>query len=188
MVVKNPYEVLGVKPDASDEQIRSAYRKLAKKSHPDLNPGNKQAEARFKEISVAYDLLSDPEKRARFDRGEIDASGAERPDRAFYRSYAGGREGQKYQGFNDDDSFVSDLFSTLFRQRRPERTMPLRGADATYLAEVDFVEAAVGAKKRLMLTDGKTLDVTIPPGTEDGQTLRLKGQGMPGTGGGQPGD
>jgi len=184
-----PYEILGVPQSASADDIKKAYRKLAKKLHPDLNPGNKGVEQQFKEVSVAYDLLSDPQKRARFDRGEIDASGAERPDRSFYRSYAGGREGQKYQGFDgEDDSFVDDLFSHLFRQRRQERTMQLRGADVTYLAEVDFIEAAAGARKRLTLTDGKTLDVTIPAGTEDGQTLRLKGQGMPGTGGAPAGD
>ena len=85
-------------------------------------------------------------------------------------------------------SAIDDLFANLFRQKRPERPMHLRGADVTYVAEVDFIEAALGAKKRLMLTDGKTLDVTIPPGTEDGQTLRLKGQGLPGTGGGPAGD
>src|SRR5215468_11394507 len=102
-----PYEVLGVQPSASADDIKKAYRKLAKKLHPDLNPGNKRVEQQFKEVSAAYDLLSDTDKRARFDRGEIDASGAERPDRAFYRSYAAGREGQKYQGFNvEDDSFV----------------------------------------------------------------------------------
>src|SRR5215468_4468421 len=185
-----PYEVLGVQPSASADDIKKAYRKLAKKLHPDLNPGNKRVEQQFKEVAAAYDLLSDPAKRARYDRGEIDASGAERPDRSFYRRYAEGREGAKYQDFGlDEDSFVDDLFANLFRQqRRQERPMHLRGADVTYVAEVDFIEAAVGAKKRLMLTDGKTLDVTIPPGTEDGQTLRLKGQGLPGTGGGAAGD
>ena len=185
-----PYEILGVQPSASADDIKKAYRTLAKKLHPDLNPGNKRVEQQFKELSVAYDLLSDPAKRARYDHGEIDASGAERPDRPFYRRYAEGREGAKYQDFGlDEDSAIDDLFANLFRQqRRPERAMHLRGADVTYVAEVDFIEAAAGAKKRLMLTDGKTLDVTIPPGTEDGQTLRLKGQGLPGAGGGPAGD
>lgn len=185
-----PYEILGVQPSASGDDIKKAYRALAKKLHPDLNPGNKRVEQQFKEVSAAYDLLSDPAKRARYDRGEIDASGAERPDRSFYRRYAEGREGAKYQDFGlDEDSFVDDLFANLFRQRRQERpSMHMRGADVTYVAAVDFVEAAVGAKKRLTLTDGKTLDVTIPPGTEDGQTLRLKGQGLQGVGGGAAGD
>lgn len=184
-----PYEVLGVLPSASADDIKKAYRTLAKKLHPDLNPGNKKVEQQFKEVSVAYDLISDPAKRARFDRGEIDASGAERPDRAFYRRYAEGREGAKYRDSSiDEDSVVDDLFSNLFRQRRPERPLQMRGADVTYVAAVDFIEAAVGAKKRLMLTDGKSLDVTIPAGTEDGQTLRLKGQGLPGVGGGPAGD
>ena len=184
-----PYETLGLKPSASADDIKKAYRALAKKLHPDLNP-DKRVEQQFKEVSAAYDLLSDPAKRARYDRGEIDASGAERPDRPFYRRYAEGREGAKYQDFGlDEDSAIDDLFANLFRQqRRPERPMHLRGADVTYVAEVDFIEAALGAKKRLMLTDGKTLDVTIPPGTEDGQTLRLKGQGLPGAGGGPAGD
>jgi DnaJ-class molecular chaperone len=187
--MKDPYDVIGVPRKASQEEIKKAYRKLAKKLHPDLNPGNKAVEQQFKEVSAAYDLLSDPEKRARFDRGEIDASGAERPERAYYRTYAQGREGAKYQEFGpDDEGFADDLFANLFGQRRGGRTMRLRGADVTYVAPVDFTEAALGARKRLTLTDGKTLDVTIPPGTEDGQTLRLKGQGMPGTNGGPAGD
>jgi len=85
----NPYHILGVKPDASVEQVQKAYRKLAKKFHPDLNPGNRKAEEEFKRISAAYDLLSNPEKRARFDRGEIDASSAERPSQRYYRDFAG---------------------------------------------------------------------------------------------------
>src|ERR671931_1806631 len=104
-MAQTPYEVLGVKPDASVDEIRKTYRKLAKQFHPDLNPGKPEAEARFKAISAAYDLLSDPEKRARYDRGEIDESGAERP-RGFYRSHAEGAQGWKYQpegGLDLDD-------------------------------------------------------------------------------------
>ena len=94
----DPYKVLGVARDASEKDISGAYRKLAKKHHPDLNPGNKKAEERFKAISAAHELLSDPEKRARFDRGEIDASGQERPDQQFYRNYAEGQQGRRYGG------------------------------------------------------------------------------------------
>jgi DnaJ-class molecular chaperone len=189
--MKDPYQVLGVSRNASQEEIKQAYRKLAKKLHPDLNPGNKKVEQQFKEVSAAYDLLSDPEKRARFDRGEIDASGAERPGRSYYRNYAETGQGAKYQDFNFGQGFgfsVDDIFSDLFRDRRSSRTVRMRGADLSYTATVDFVEAATGTKKRLTLADGRSLEVTIPPGTEDGQTLRLKGQGLPGVGGGQPGD
>ncbi len=185
----DPYKILGVGRDAKPDEIKKAYRKLAKKLHPDLNPGNSRIEQQFKELSVAYDLLSDPEKRARFDRGEIDGSGAEQAGRAYYRNYAEGREGAKYRDFSmEEDGVVDDLFANLFGQRRQTRNMRLRGADVTYIADVDFTEAALGAKKRLILTDGKTLDVTIPAGTDNGQTLRLKGQGMPGTGGAPAGD
>src|SRR5215218_11038158 len=92
----DPYETLGVKKDASQQDIQKAYRKLAKKLHPDLNPGNKKAEEQFKEVSAAYDLLSDPDKRARFDRGEIDASGAERPRYRSYRDFADSDDGSPY--------------------------------------------------------------------------------------------
>jgi DnaJ-class molecular chaperone len=182
--MRDPYEVLGVKRDASAEEIKKAYRRLAKKLHPDLNPGNASAAAKFKDVSAAYDLLSDTEKRARFDRGEIDASGAERPERHFYRAYAEGPEGTKYGGPGFD---AEDLFADLFGRARG-REFKARGADTSYVLPVSFIEAAAGAKKRVTMPDGKTIEVTIPPGTEDRQTLRLKGQGQPGFGGGPPGD
>jgi DnaJ-class molecular chaperone len=190
----DPYKTLGVSPGASADEIKKAYRKLAKKLHPDLNPGTKKIEQEFKEVSAAYDILSDTEKRAKFDRGDIDASGAERPGRGFYKSYAESGQGAKYRG--GDSYFGDDIFSDLFGggfgaqtgsagggARRGGARMNIRGADVSYAASADFIEAALGAKKRLTLTDGKTLDVTIPPGTEDGLTLRLKGQGLPGLGG-----
>lgn len=196
MAAEDPYKILGVKSEASQDEIRRAYRKLAKKHHPDLNPGKKEAEARFKEITAAYDLLSDPEKRARFDRGEIDASGAERPDRSFYRRYAEGAQGAKYQteggGFGED---FGDIFTDLFGQGRRRRAgfgegpgIRLRGADRSFALTVDFLDAARGARKRLDLGPGHSLEVTIPPGIRDGQILRLQGQGEPGIGGGPPGD
>jgi DnaJ-class molecular chaperone len=186
MAARNPYEVLGVKKEAIAEDIRKAYRALAKKHHPDLNPGNKQAEALFKEISAAYDLLSDADKRARFDRGEIDASGAETRTRSSYRTYAESPGGAKYGAGSD----TGDIFEDLFGRSRGwgRSTIKTRGADVAYELTVDFAEAANGAKKRLTLPDGRTLDVTIPAGAEDGQQLRLKGQGTTGLGGGPPGD
>ena len=186
----DPYATLEVDRTASAAEIKKSYRRLAKKLHPDLNPGNKKVEQQFKEVTAAYDLLSDPKKRARFDRGEIDAMGAERPSRGYYRPHAEGGQGAKYQQFDFGEGVgAEDIFADLFGGRRGGRGTPkLRGADVSYVAAVDFVEAAVGARKRLTLADGKTLDVTIPAGTASGQTLRLKGQGQPGLGGGPPGD
>jgi DnaJ-class molecular chaperone len=198
MANDDPYAVLGVKRDASQEEIRRAYRKLAKQHHPDLNPGKKDAAARFQAINTANDILSDAEKRARFDRGEIDASGAERPDAA-YRRYAEGAQGAKYHegsGISEED--LGDIFADLFgrggRAGGPGggpgggQTIRLRGADRAFSLTVDFLEAARGAKKRLNFGPGHSLDVTIPAGVTDGQILRLKGQGDPGLGGGPPGD
>ncbi|MBU6448242.1 MAG: J domain-containing protein [Rhodospirillales bacterium] len=180
----DPYKVLGVKKAASAEDIRSAYRKLAKKHHPDLNPGNKQAEEAFKAISSAYDLLGDTEKRAKFDRGELDASGAERPQAQGWRQYAeagpGGRHGHSTGGAD-----FEDLFSNIFNQR-PRG--PAKGHDRQYSLEVGFLEAVKGATRRLTLPDGGMLDVKIPPGTEEGHTLRLRGKGDAGINGGQAGD
>jgi len=187
--MRDPYEILQVARTASADEIKKAYRKLAKKLHPDLNPGNKAVEQQFKEVSAAYDLLSDPEKRRRYDRGEIDASGMERPQRSYYRNYAEAGDGAKYWDFGSETFSAEDLFADLFGSRRGRgRGVRMRGADVTYTTTVDFLDAARGARRRITLEDGKALDITIPPGTEDGQTLRLKGQGRPGVGGGEAGD
>ena len=197
MAARNPYEVLGVKKEAMADEIRTAYRALAKKHHPDLNPGNKQAEALFKEISAAYDLLSDADKRARFDRGEIDEAGNEKPRAYAYQDFAEGAPGAKYrtqEGVSPED--LDDLFSFFGRgggfsqggSRGEGATIRMRGADRQYALTVDFLDAVNGAKQRLELAPGKSLDVTIPAGVRDGQVLRLSGQGGPGLGGAPAGD
>lgn len=187
------YSVLGVAKSAKAEDIAKAYRKLAKKLHPDLNPGDKTAEEKFKQVTAAYDILGDEAKRRRYDLGEIDASGQERPQQRYYREYAGGEDGARYRstaGYEDMGAF-SDLFGDLFGRggagARGER-FAMRGGDAQYRLEIDFLEAVNGAKKRITLPDGGTLDVTIPAGVEAGQVMRLKGKGMPGVGGGPTGD
>ncbi len=167
----DPYETLGVARDASEDQIRVAYRRLAKLHHPDLNPGKRGAEDRFKQISGAYALLSDPEKRARFDRGEIDASGAERgPPRG-----AGGGAGAR--GFSAED--FEGLFARAFGNRRRRAAPRAAGEDMRCEIFVPFLEAANGAVQRVTLPDGRVLDIRVPEGFEDGQILRLKGKGHP---------
>ena len=197
----DPYKVLGVKKDAAQDDIRKAYRKLAKELHPDLNPGDKKAEERFKKVAAAYGILGDAEKRARFDKGEIDATGAERPEQRFYREYAetpGGRRYRSRAGF-EDFADVSDLFADIFRGRDgptgprggpggEQATMWARGRDFFYHLEVDFLDAALGAKRRIAMPGGPTLDVAIPAGTRSGAILRLKGKGGPGLGGGPAGN
>jgi DnaJ-class molecular chaperone len=193
MATQTAYEVLGVKPDASAEEIRKAYRKLAKEFHPDLNPGKPAAEARFKAVTAANDILSDPEKRGRYDRGEIDESGAERP-RYSYRPHAEGQQGWKYQPQGEMDAAdLEDLFAMFGRGggRRAGRAgadFKMPGPDRQFTLTVNFVEAATGGKQRLALAPEEWLDVTIPPGIEEGQVLRLKGKGGAGFGGGPPGD
>ena len=189
------YSVLSVPKTASAEDITKAYRKLAKKLHPDLNPGDKAAEEKFKKVTAAYDILGDAEKRGRYDRGEIDASGQETPQQRYYREYAGGEDGARYRstaGFEDIGAF-SDLFGDLFGERGGMRggrgaRFSMRGSDAQYRLDVDFLDAVNCTKTRITLPDGGTLDVTIPPGVADGQVLRLRGKGNPGIGEGEPGD
>ncbi|MGH6934865.1 MAG: DnaJ domain-containing protein, partial [Methylocella sp.] len=187
--MRNPYEVLGVAPTASSVEIQKAYRNLAKKLHPDLNPGDKAAEEKFKEIAVAYDLLGDAEKRKRFDNGEIDAAGVERPQHQFYRDFATSDHGHPYtdnSGFADFMDADGALAELLRRGQRARANR--RGEDRHYRLPIDFMESITGANKRLTLPDGGTLDVGIPPGLVDGQILRLRGKGAPGTGTGGPGD
>jgi DnaJ-class molecular chaperone len=188
-VAASPYDVLGVPSSASATDIQKAYRKLAKKLHPDLNPGDKAAEEKFKEVAAAYDLLGDAEKRKRFDAGEIDASGAERPQRHFYRDFAGAEDGHPYASSAGFADFMDgdDGFAELLRRSQHARANR-RGENLHYRLPIEFVESVTGANKRITLPDGGTLDVRIPPGLVDGQVLRLKGKGAPGAGNGGPGD
>lgn len=180
-MAKDPYTILGVKRDASDAEIQKAFRRAAKKSHPDLFPGDKKAEDRFKELNAANDILGDPAKRARFDRGEIDASGAEVRQNPFARGgRAGGQPGggQQAGGFAFED--LSDLFGGMFRGGgggHPFGGQAQAPEDTRFKLEVDFADAATGATRRVTLPGGKSLDINIPAGINDGQTIRLKGQG-----------
>jgi len=192
--MRDPYQVLEIGRTASAEEIKQAYRRLAKQYHPDLNPGRSDIEHKFKEVNAAYSLLSDADKRARFDRGEIDATGAERPDRSFRRAYAGAGPGggartNPFASFDDDDDDepFSDLFGAA-RRRYSSSGVKARGSDVAYSVTIPFVDACLGTKRRLVLSTGKSIDVNIPPGTKDQAKLRLKGQGLPGLGGGPAGD
>ena len=191
-MAEDPYKVLGVARDAPDEEIRRVYRRLAKELHPDVNPGNRaSAEERFKKVSAAYEIVGDPVKRRQYDRGEIDANGEQR--RGYQRAHAGGaragggRRGDEYGGFGD---VFSDLFGGAGRWRWGEGDgqFAARGQDVRYTLEIDFLEAAAGAKKRVTMPDGGALDLSIPEGVSDGQVLRLKGKGSPGARGSEAGD
>lgn len=190
----DPYVTLGVAKGASDEDIRRAFRKLAKELHPDLNPANSAGtEEQFKKVSSAYEILSDPKKRGAFDRGEIDARGD--PRRDGFRQYASGaargaRAGAR-AGFEDVD--VGDIFSDIFGGARYGRSgqrggFSVKGPDVRYTLELDFLEAVLGAKKRVTMPEGGVLDLNIPAGVSDGKVLRLKGKGAVGIGTTERGD
>lgn len=202
----DPYTTLGVARDASEKDIKSAYRKLAKELHPDRNKDNPNAAERFSEVTRAYDLLSDKDKRAQFDRGEIDADG--NPSMPFGQGGFGGggfRPGgpggysaQDFQGFGDEGVDLGDIFEGLFGGRAGgspfgarggqsgfggTRRPPPRGGNVQYRLKVPFVDAATGKDQRITLADGKTIDLKLPAGVEDGTQMRLKGKGEQGPGG-----
>ncbi|MEE4209432.1 MAG: J domain-containing protein [Parvularcula sp.] len=199
-MAKDPYVVLGVGRQASQDEIRIAYRKLAKQYHPDRNQGDKAAEEKFKAVTAAFEIIGDEAKRKRFDRGEIDADGNERgvfgqggpfqgvdPAEAAERFR---RRAQRGRGGNFGDDF-GDIFSEFFGRGDPGgRTQPraAKGRDVRTRLTVSFLDAANGATKRVTLPDGQTVDVNIPEGLRDGQSLRLRGKGQPGLHGGPAGD
>ncbi len=209
--MRDPYLVLGLTRSASADDIKQAFRGLAKQYHPDLNPGRPDIEQKFKEVNAAYSLLSDPDKRARFDKGEIDANGAERPDRTFRRAWGAGPGAGRGAGFGargpgggakpgaggadaGDDPFADDFFNDIFGATKRRYSagsgagVKAKGSDVNYSVSVSFADACLGSKRRLTLSTGKTIDVNIPPGTRDQTKLRLKGQGLAGLGGAGAGD
>jgi len=202
-VAQDPYTELGVARAASPDDIRKAFRKLAKKLHPDQNPNDKAAEERFKRVSGAFDILGDPEKKARFDRGEIDADGNEAArgfagagaggfgGRPAAHEYAGGGPGgfsARFEGADLDD-ILSDVLGRggMGGLGGAGRPFSGRGADVRARLEIDLEDAIKGATRRVSFGD-RTIDVTIPKGAAEGQVLRLRGQGQPGRSSGGPGD
>jgi DnaJ-class molecular chaperone len=200
------YQRLGLKRGASEAEIKKAYRSLAKQLHPDRNKDNPQAAQRFAEVTRAYDLLSDKDKRARYDRGEIDEEG--NPKMPFGAGFGGARPRSgpgtgpgtaDFEGFTNfgDPADLSDLFEGLFGAAasgrggrtggfggfRQRSRAPQKGADIAYRLKVPFVDAATLAPQRIRLADGKTIDLKLPKGVEDGTKIRLAGKGERGPGG-----
>lgn len=198
-MAKNPYTLLGVPKSATEKEIKSAYRKLAKTLHPDVNKDNPKAEERFKEITAAYNLLSNPDLRRQYDTGQVDASGQQQNPFAGGGRHANARGGMDsgfggFGGMGGQDD-MSDLFSSLFGmnmggQRQSQggfqqrHAPPQRGEDVRYTLKMTLIDALTGGVKDL----GKGLSVRFPKGIKDGQTLRLRGKGKPGVNGGPAGD
>ena len=187
MAARDPYQVLGLGRAAGEAEIKTAYRKLAKSLHPDLHPGDSVIENRFKEVSAAHDLLSDPDKRRRYDLGELDADGnavMRRPPPGARRRGPNVEEAAAAAQSRDD--ILSDLMETMRAARN--RVFAKAGADVSYRLNLDLKDAAQGTKTRIKLKDGRMLDVKIPAGVREGHVIRLRGQGDPGTGGAPSGD
>lgn len=195
----DPYTTLGVGRGASEKEIKSAYRKLAKELHPDANTDNPKATDRFSEVTGAYDLLSDKDKRAQFDRGEIDADG--NPAMGFGSGFGGGQGGFRSEGFSGENVDLGDIFGSMFGGRggmggrgpsggfggaggRPGRGRAApKGANVQYRLTVPLTDAATLETQRITLADGKTIDLKLPAGVEDGTQMRLTGKGERGPGG-----
>lgn len=195
----DPYQELGVKRGATDAEIQKAFRKLAKALHPDQNHGDAAAEERFKRVTAAYDFLKDADKRKRYDKGEIDADGRETFQgfgQGFGRGAGGGRAGgspfgagggAQFEGIDLDD--IMDIFGGGGRRGGAGGNAgggfggfgaaPQKGGDLRLKLDIDLLDTIVGNTRRVLLSDGRTVDVNIPKGAKDGQTLRLKGQGAP---------
>ncbi|ESR24738.1 DnaJ C-terminal domain-containing protein [Lutibaculum baratangense] len=201
-MARDPYEVLGVQKAASEAEIKKAYRRLAKQYHPDTNKDDKRAQERFTEATNAYDLLNDKTKRAQYDRGEIDADGNPAfAGAAGFEGFSRGagtrgarwsyRGGGTAEDINAED-ILNDIFGGLggggFASGARTRTRAARGEDVQLSLQIDAIEAARGTSKRVRLPVGKEGDVKIPAGLQNGQQIRLRGQGKPSPYGGQPGD
>jgi DnaJ-class molecular chaperone len=184
-MMRDPYTILGVTKGASQDDIKKAYRKLAKDLHPDRHPDDARASERFKDVSAAYTLLGDAKQRGRFDRGEIGPDGQEKAPQGFYRG--GGAGGARGEDFGGGGRGFDDLFGDMFTNFRGGRQQA-RGRDRKYSLSVSFLEAGRGANRRITLPDGRKLDVRIPAGVEEGQQIRLKGQGEQGGPNGEAGD
>ncbi|MEO9636252.1 MAG: DnaJ C-terminal domain-containing protein [Parasphingorhabdus sp.] len=190
----DPYQALGVAKGANEKEIKSAYRKLAKELHPDKNKDNPKATERFSDVTRAYDLLLDKDKRAQFDRGEIDAEGNPTAPYGFGGGGGGYQRGPggQQQGFGNAGADFGDIFEGLFgggggggspfggRQRSAP---PAKGANVAYRLKVEFIAAATLQKQRITMEDGKTIDLSLPKGVEEGTQMRLNGKGRSGPGG-----
>ncbi len=191
--MRDPYEVLGVAKSASEVEVKKAFRALAKKYHPD-KAGDAASKQKFQEINSAYEIVGDKEKRAKFDRGEIDANGSPRGFDPRGGGHPGGANPRDFHfnwgGQGGDTAADGDIFSELFGgfSGRGRRNQPRRGESYEIAVTVSFEDAARGATRRIMLPEGRDIDVRIPAGLKDGQQIRLKGQGGPGGAGGPPGD
>ena len=199
------YQRLGLKRGASEAEIKKAYRSLAKQLHPDRNKDNPNAAKRFGEVTHAYDMLSDKDKRARYDRGEIDEEGNPKmPFGGGFGGYSGGAGGpqpgaQGFENFNfggADGADLGDLFEGLFGAATGGRTTggpfggfrqrgraAQKGADVAYRLKIPFEDAVALKPQRITLADGKTIDLKLPQGLEDGTKIRLGGKGQEGPGG-----